>query len=237
MAANATAFIEALGLTKVDVLGFSIGGMVAQEITVRAPDLVRRLILVGTGPRGADMSTSRSAEIFAGAYDPPEHLWLAVHFSPSSSSRAAGLAFLKRKFLRKDRDPEVSEEAAAGQREAITKYYAPAESVLDYLKDIRQPTLIVQGSNDVIVPTGNSYVLQQNLPNAELIVYPDANHGSFYQYPELFVSQADQFLTSALQGEGANPQSSERLPFPSIISSNEPSRDRLRQRHRDFSRA
>jgi pimeloyl-ACP methyl ester carboxylesterase len=218
MAANATAFIEALGLTKVDVLGFSIGGMVAQEIAVQAPDLARRLILVGTGPRGADMSTSKSAEIFAGAYDPPEHLWLAVHFSQSSSSRVAGLAFLKRKLLRKDRDPEVTDEAGAAQREAITKYYRPAASALDYLKDIRQPTLIVQGSNDVIVPTVNSYILQQNLPNAELIVYPDANLGSFYQYPELFVSQADQFLTSALQGEGANLQSLERLPFPSIVS-------------------
>jgi pimeloyl-ACP methyl ester carboxylesterase len=130
MGANVIAFIKALGLCKVDVLGFSIGGMVAQEITTQAPDLVRRLILVGTGPRGADMSTSRSAEIFAGAYDPPEHLWLAVHFSPSPSSRAAGLAFLKRKLLRKDRDPEVSEEAAAAQREAIGKYIAPSESVL-----------------------------------------------------------------------------------------------------------
>jgi pimeloyl-ACP methyl ester carboxylesterase len=218
MGANAIAFIKALGLSRVDVLGFSIGGMVAQEIIAQAPDLVRRLILIGTGPRGADMSTSRSADIFAGAYDPLEHLWLAVHFSPSPSSRAAGLAFLKRKLLRKDRDPEVSEEAGAAQREAIGKYIAPAESVLDYLKDIRQPTLIVQGSNDVIIPTVNSYLLQQNLPNAQLILYPDANHGSFYQYPELFVSQADQFLTSALQGDDANLQSSERLPFPSIIS-------------------
>jgi pimeloyl-ACP methyl ester carboxylesterase len=218
MGANAIAFIKALGLTKVDVLGFSIGGMVAQEITAQAPDLVRRLILVGTGPRGADMSTSRTAEIFAGTYDPPEHLWLAVHFSQSPSGRAAGLAFLKRKLLRKDRDPEVSEEATAAQREAIGKYIAPAENVLDYLKDIRQPTLIVQGSNDVIIPTVNSYLLQQNLPNAQLVLYPDANHGSFYQYPELFVSQADQFLTSALQGDDANLQSSERLPFPSIIS-------------------
>src|SRR5271170_2936297 len=218
MGDNAIAFIRALGLGKVDVLGFSIGGMVAQEIAFQGRDLVRRLILVGTGPRGADMSTSRSAEIFAGAYDPPEHLWLAVHFSPSPSGRAAGFAFLKRKLLRKDRDPEVSEEAATAQREALTKYYAPAEGALNYLKEIRQPTLIVQGSNDVIVPTVNSYVLQQNLPNAELIVYPDANHGSFYQYPELFVSEADQFLASALQDSDANLRPSERLPFPSIVS-------------------
>jgi pimeloyl-ACP methyl ester carboxylesterase len=218
MGANAIAFIRALGLTKVDVLGFSIGGMVAQEITAQAPDLVRRLILVGTGPRGADMSTSRSADVFAGTYDPPEHLWLVVHFSPSPSSRAAGLAFLERKLLRQDRDPEVSEEAAAAQREAINKYYAPAENGLYYLKDIHQPTLVVQGSNDVIVPTLNSYILQQNLPNAQLILYPDASHGSFYQYPELFVSQANQFLTSALQGDDAKLQRSDWLPFPSIIS-------------------
>jgi pimeloyl-ACP methyl ester carboxylesterase len=131
MAANAIAFVTALGLAKLDVLGFSIGGMVAQEIAGQAPGLVRRLILVGTGPRGADVSTSKSTEIFAGAYDPPEHLWLAVHFSPSSSSRASGLAFLKRRFLRKDRDPEVSEEAASTQREAISKYYAPTENALD----------------------------------------------------------------------------------------------------------
>ena len=174
MGANAVAFIKALGLTKVDVLGFSIGGMVAQEIAVQAPGLVRRLILVGTGPRGADMSTSKSAEIFAGAYDPPEHLWLAVHFSPSPSSRAAGLAFLERKLERKDRDPEVREQAAAAQREAVGKYTTREDALDYYLKDIGQPTLIVQGSNDVIFPTANSYLLQQNLPNAQLVIYPDA---------------------------------------------------------------
>ena len=195
MGANAIAFIRALGLIKVDVLGFSIGGMIAQEIALQAPDLVRRLTLVGPGPHGADMAASKSAEIFAGSYDPPEHLWLAVHFSPSAAGRAAGLALLERKLWRRDRDLEVTELAAAAQREAIGQYIAQSDGVLDYLKGIRQPTLIVQGSNDVIIPTINSYVLQQNLPNAQLILYPDSSHGSFYQYPDLFLEQAELFLT------------------------------------------
>jgi pimeloyl-ACP methyl ester carboxylesterase len=194
MGANAIAFIRALSLSKVDILGFSIGGMVAQEIVLQAPDLARKLILVGTGPRGADMSASKSAEIFAGVYDPPEHLWLAVHFSPSAAGRAAGLAFLERKLRRKDRDPEVTEAAAARQREAIGNYITGGESAQDHLRDIRFPTLVVQGSNDVIIPTVNSYVLQQKLPNAQLILYPDANHGSFYQYPDLFLKHATIFL-------------------------------------------
>jgi pimeloyl-ACP methyl ester carboxylesterase len=194
MGANAIEFIRALRLSQVDVLGFSIGGMVAQEIALQGGDLVRRLILVGTGPRGADMSTSQSARIFAATYDPPEHLWLAVHFTQSPASRAAGLAFLARKLRRKDRDPEVTAEAAAAQRIAIGKYIAPGADVLDYVSAIRQPTLIVQGSHDVIIPTINSYTMQQRIPNAELIIYPDSNHGSFYQYPDLFLEQATCFL-------------------------------------------
>ena len=194
MGTSAIAFIRALGLSKVDVLGFSIGGMVAQEIALQAPELVRKLILVGTGPRGADMSASKSGEIFAGTYNPPEHLWLAVHFSPSATSRAAGHAFLERRLRRTDRDAEVSDTAAGRQREAIGAYVAGGESAQTHLAELRLPTLIVQGSNDVIIPTINSYVLQQKLPNAQLIIYPDANHGSFYQYPDLFVAHATLFL-------------------------------------------
>jgi pimeloyl-ACP methyl ester carboxylesterase len=216
MGANAIAFIGALGLSLVDVLGFSIDAMVAQEIALQGRDLVRRVILVGTGPRGADMAASQSEAIFGATYDPPEHLWLAIHFSHSDSSHAAGLAFLERKWERKQRDPELSAEAVAHQGEAIEKYIATHEGVLDYLKSIRQPTLIVQGNNDVIIPTVNSCILQQNLPNAELIVYPDANHGSFYQYPELFVAQATQFLEAGFKSvDGA----SGSLPFPALPSS------------------
>jgi pimeloyl-ACP methyl ester carboxylesterase len=196
MGANAIAFIRALGLTQIDVLGFSIGGFVAQEITLQAPDMVRKLILVGTGHRGNDMSESRSNAIFSGAYDPPEHLWLSVHFSPSEASRAAGLRFIERKLRRQDRDPEVSAQTVTAQGEAIGKYIAPSDGVLDDLKTMTPPVLIVQGSNDVIIPTRHSYTLQQTLPNAQLILYPDCNHGSFYQYPELFVAHATLFLNA-----------------------------------------
>ena len=195
MGANAIAFIRALGLEQVDVLGISIGGFVAQEIALQGGDLVRKIILVGTGYRGNDMTASRSAEIFAGSYEPPEHLWLAVYFAPSEASQKAGLAFLERKWLRKDRDPEVSAQTVAAQGEAIGKWISSDENALAYLKSIKQPTLVVQGSNDVIIPTAHSVTLQQHLPNAELVIYPDANHGSIYQYPDRFVAHAEQFLS------------------------------------------
>ena len=198
MGANAIAFIKALGLTKADVLGFSIGGFVAQEIALQAPDLVRRLVLVGTGPRGGQgmgTLTPEAQQIFSATYDPPDHLWLAVHFTPSEASQAAGREFLKRLRLRsKDRDPEVNERVAPAQIEAIGKWGAPQKS-FDYLKAIKQPTLVVNGSKDVIVYTINSFILQQNLPNAQLILYPDASHGSQYQYPERFVGHMSLFLS------------------------------------------
>jgi len=194
MGANGIAFIRALGLTQVDVLGISIGGFVAQEIALQGGDLVRKVILVGTGHRGNDMTASRSNAIFSATYDPPEHLWLAVHFKPTATSQEAGLAFIERKWRRKDRDPEVSAQTIAAQGEAIGKWITPNENALDYLKSIKQPVLVVQGSDDVIIPTGHSLTLQQNLPNAQLIIYPDSGHGSIYQYPELFVAHAALFL-------------------------------------------
>ncbi len=199
MGANAVSFIKALGLTKVDVLGFSIGGFVAQEITLQAPDLVRRLVLVGTGPRsgeGMATLTPEAQEIFGATYDEPDHLWLRVHFTRSEKSQAAGREFLKRFRLRaENRDPEVNEKVAPAQIEAISKWGAPREKPFEYLKSFRQPTVVVNGGNDVIIDSVNSFILQQHLPNAQLILYPDASHGSQYQYPELFVRHVSMFLS------------------------------------------
>jgi pimeloyl-ACP methyl ester carboxylesterase len=199
MAANAVAFVGALGLSKVDVLGFSIGGFVAQEIAGQASGLVRRLILVGTGPRGGKGMASLTPEaqqIFGATYQEPDHLWLAVHFTRSEASQAAGRDFLKRFRLRKEnRDPEVNEQVAPAQLEALGKWGIQFDGAYDYLKSIRQPTLVVNGGSDVIVYSVNSFILQQHLPNAQLILYPDANHGSQYQYPELFVRHVSMFLS------------------------------------------
>src|SRR5439155_3703538 len=200
MGANAIAFIRALGLKRVDVLGFSIGGMVAQEITLQAPDLVRRLIVDGTGPRGGqgmELIAQATGRLFGATYDPPENVWLAVKFSPSAAGQAAGREFLKRTHLRQvGRDPEVNDKVSPAQVEAIGKWGVRQKGSDDYLKTIKQPTLIVNGSNDVNIPTVNSFIMQQNMPNAQLIIYPDSNHGAHHQYPELFVEHATLFLNA-----------------------------------------
>ena len=198
MAQYAAYFVDALGVKKLDALGFSLGGLVAQQFTLDRPDLVRRLILVGTGPRsgeGIASLTPEAQEIFGAKYDPADELWLRVFFTPSEQSQAAGRKYLERQRARKEnRDPLPNEKVAPAQVAALQKWGAPAKDPYTYLKKITQPTLVVNGGNDVIIYTVNSFILQQNLPNAQLILYPDSNHGSQYQYPELFVEHVTQFL-------------------------------------------
>ena len=157
-------------------------------------------MLVGTGPRSGesmDTGTPEGKQIFGAAYEDPNDLWLRVHFTPSDVSQAAGRQFLRRSQSRvEDRDPEVSQQAALAQRVAIAGWGAKRERAWDYLTDIKQPTLVVNGSNDVVIYTINSYILQQNLPNAELIIYPDSAHGSLFQYPALFVADVTRFLNA-----------------------------------------
>jgi pimeloyl-ACP methyl ester carboxylesterase len=199
MASDAATFIKALGWKQVDLLGFSIGGTVTQALTLAEPRLVRRLVLVGTGPRsgeGMATLTPEAQAIFGKSYASPDELWQHVHFDTTETSQAAGAAFLKRFRLRREtRDPEVNGKVAPAQIEALSKWGAPRENPYDYLNAIRQPTLVINGDHDVIIYTINSYILQQNIPNAQLILYPDASHGSLYQYPERFVRHVSMFLS------------------------------------------
>jgi pimeloyl-ACP methyl ester carboxylesterase len=201
MAKNAEAFIDGLGLTKVDLLGFSIGGMIAQQITLDRPELIRKLILVGTAPRNHDAGdgqghiTPETAAIFGATYNPPENLWLKVFFTDSEKSQAAGRAFLKRYLSRtENRDTPISDKVAPAQLAAVSEWGSQPGGRFAYLKNIKQPTLVVSGNHDLIVYTVNSLYLVQHMPNAKLILYPDANHGSWYENHEDFVFETNRFL-------------------------------------------
>jgi pimeloyl-ACP methyl ester carboxylesterase len=195
MAHDAVAFIRALGLEHVDLLGFSMGGMIAQLIAANEPQLVRKVILAGTGPAGGEGITkvTRLSHLdtlrgLLTLQDPKQFLF----FTRTPAGRRAGKEFLARlKERTENRDKAISLRSYGAQLKAIHRWgkQSPAD-----LSVIRQPVLVANGETDRMVPTSNSVDLAQRLPNADLVVYPDAGHGGIFQFHQQFVARALAFL-------------------------------------------
>jgi pimeloyl-ACP methyl ester carboxylesterase len=200
MAQHAADFVRTLGIQRFDLLGFSIGGYIAQSFCIQHSEFVRRLILVGTGPRAGEPPTDPKYGKYAGTTDPktgeaPLEAFQNLFFSPSDTSQAACNAFWTRRHTRTENvDPPSSSQTGAAQRAAITEWRQQRGERFAELKLIRQPTLVVNGHQDIMVPTVNSFTLSQHIPDAQLIIYPDSGHGSLFQFPELFVKHCRLFL-------------------------------------------
>ena len=194
MGADAIAFIRALGLDQVDVLGISIGGFVAQEIALQSGGLVRKLILVGTAPKGGEEHLLAVLQEAFSQTDAPDPR-LPLFFTKSSASQSAGLAFLKRAKARKDdRDTDNGSAVTDPQAKALITWCATPDPEHATLRAIRQPTLVVSGSDDTMLPANNAYAMFKALGNAQLALYPDSGHGALFQHHEMFVNHVQTFL-------------------------------------------
>ena len=195
MAVDATAFIRALGHDHVDLIGFSLGGAVAQQVTLTNPDLVRRLILTGTGHRGGGGLTkmplivgSAYTKAFLTRRDPRQFLF----FNQNAVGKKAGSDYIARLHERTaDRDKPISHQARIAQLAAIRE---AGLGEPDDLSKITQPTFVANGDNDVMVASSQSRALAERIPNAELTIYPDSGHGGIFQYHEQFVPAVLEFL-------------------------------------------
>jgi pimeloyl-ACP methyl ester carboxylesterase len=201
MTTHALTFVDGLGLTSCDVLGFSLGGMVAQQMVQERPSVVRRLILVGTAPRGGeDIMHLEKPNLAKFLQDPTLRGYAVlqkIFFAPTESSQTAGQSFIARLAQRtQDHDRPSGPEVAAAQMAAFREWEQFAGERFTDLKAIRQPTLVVNGVHDEMIPVANSYRLAENLPNAVLLTYPDSGHGSLFQFHESFARQAAAFLAS-----------------------------------------
>ena len=198
MAEGAISFIEALGFAQVDLFGFSLGGFVAQAIALSRPAIARRLVLAGTGPQGAAglgaWSQDVADRLVLKAQPGGEDL-LYVFYAHTPSSQGAGQASLGRIFQRQSgRDTGVSLAAKDAQYEAIVAWGEPDGQVAQRLATIAQPTLILQGDNDIMIPTEASRTLAEYIPNARITVFADASHGSIFQYAPEAADQTVAFL-------------------------------------------
>jgi pimeloyl-ACP methyl ester carboxylesterase len=196
MAADAVAFIGALGLRKTDLLGFSLGGFIAQVIAQKYPDLVRKVILAGTSAAGGEEISNVGAVLqkaVARAAAEKKHPKQSLFFTQSQDGQKAAAEFLQRLDTRQhDRDLPATQETIVAQVTAITKWgMAPKPASLD---SIQHPVLVANGDTDVMVPSINSVELARKLPNSELSIFPDAGHGAIFQYHSAFLDQTLRFL-------------------------------------------
>jgi pimeloyl-ACP methyl ester carboxylesterase len=197
MAHDALAFTDALGLRTLDILGFSLGGFVAQELTLIRPQLVRRLVLAGTGPQGGEQMHGFTSDVLEAATpdEPTGEDFVHLFFERTPTSVGKGWEFVDRIFARTDdRDEPTSLQTRDAQLDAITAWGIPDPTRLHRLVGIAHPTLVANGDHDVLIPTRNSRLLASNLPNAELSIYPGAGHGFLFQHPTEFAAEVNAFL-------------------------------------------
>ena len=194
-ARDAVSFIRALGLGQVDLFGFAMGGMIAQVIAQQQPQLVRKMIIAGTGPAGGEgidkvtrityLDTVRG---LLTRQDPRQFLF----FTRTSNGRRAGKKFLARLAERtNDRDKAISVRSFRAQLKAIHRWGRQKSADLG---SIHQPVLVINGDSDKMVPTKNTVDLDRRLPNSQLVIYPDAGHGGVFQFHKDFIKQALEFL-------------------------------------------
>jgi pimeloyl-ACP methyl ester carboxylesterase len=200
MARDVLLFVDALGLEQIDLLGFSLGGYIAQELALLRPRLLRRIVLAGTAPQGGPDLHRWTDDVYTHACADeitPEHA-LNIFFSGSQESRAKGIEYLQRTQTRDaDRDTPTDLATRDAQLAAITAWGIPDASKLNRLAAITQPTFVASGDNDTMMHTKNSQLLADRLPNAHLRIYPDTNHGFLNQYPELFADHVNAFLNAS----------------------------------------
>jgi len=202
MAREMIGFVDALGLERIDLLGFSIGGFVAQEIALVRPALLRRLILAATGPKGAPGMHGWRDDIAAAARgeSKPEHL-LYIMFAHTDTSQAKGREFLARFLERREgRDAAVSDAARDAQYDAIVDWGIPDHAALQRLTGIQSPTLVIQGDGDLMIPTKVSHLLAGLIPDAQIRIYPDGAHGFLFQHPAEVAADVNEFLTCTARG-------------------------------------
>lgn len=192
-------YLKKTGLPKIPrfMLGSVYTAIAIMLVGTIRPHLVRRLILAGTGPQGGRDMHGWNNEINNHAYKDvqgAEDIFY-LFFAPTTTSQRKGLEFVGRIFTRsEDRDEMPSLQVRDAQAKAIIDWGIPDLSKLARLAGIRQPTLVANGNHDIMVPTVNSYLLAGHIPNAELMIYPDANHGFLFQYPHEFAEKVNAFL-------------------------------------------